>query len=266
MSDTKHSLFQLDAPAKWLSTSLVAVLGAGFLVSELYIVTTIAPADGRPGVSLDDVTFTYHGDRTMSVLKAKAQGTMKRYFSAAEDPRRLTPEEQADLERLAAWSETGAPEVDFWDPAARRKKPGPILLLLERHSCLDCHSPLSTTIGNKKDSPLTTYADVARYAQPGTGMATRRLLALSHIHLLGIGLIFLLTGAAVSRTRFSQRLRAGLVVAGPASVLMSIGGWWAVKYGGALFSPLVVLGGLAMLVAFACSATAVLVDLWRKPV
>ena len=251
------SLSALDLPRKLLLTSLLAVLSAGFVVSDIYVLHTLTAAGGAAGLSLDSITNTFHGDRTTTPLKRKALGAMKRYFSAFEDATRLTAAEEADLARVVAWSDAGAPEAEY---------AGAVRPVLQRHGCLDCHAAGATTIGNKKDSPLDTYPALARFTRPDEGIPFGRLLLLSHIHLFGMCFIFLLTGAAVAATRFSSAARAALMAAGPAAVLLTVGGWWLVKYGGGEWSVLVAAAGVVMAVAFAASVLAALYDLWgREP-
>jgi hypothetical protein len=254
-------LRRLDSPERLLATSILLVLAAGFVVSEVYVALTLS-ASGIDIVGFRAIVATYHGDRSTTRLKKKALGSMQRYFSAFEDPRRLAPDEQADLDRIVSWSDAGAAEAEYWNPIARRSSPGPILSVLRRRGCLDCHSPTATTIGHKRDSPLDTYAAIRRFTQPDQGMDPARLLLISHVHLLGMGMLFLLSGAAVVATRWPPRLRAALAVSGPLSVLATTGGFWAVKYGGPPFALLVLIGGVGMAFAFLGSVLAALLDLW----
>jgi hypothetical protein len=134
------------------------------------------------------------------------------------------------------------------------------------HGCVDCHAPDSTMKGNKHESPLDTFESVSKYTKPDTGMDSSRLLSLSHIHLLGMGMMFLLVGVAVALTRFPSRLRSILVFCGPLAILLDIFGWWGVKWFGAPVSPVVMLSGALMFGTFMFSVALALYDLWlRKP-
>jgi hypothetical protein len=77
-----------------------------------------------------------------------------------------------------------------------------------------------------------------------------------------MGLLFLLSGAAVMATRWRLGLRAFLAVSGPISTLATIGGFWAVKYGGPPFALLVLIGGVGMALSFSGSVIAALLELW----
>ena len=106
------TLSSLSLPWKLLITLFLIVLSSGFVVSELYLMHTTEMADGKPGMSLDDITFTFYGDKTRTRLKSQALGPMKKYFSSEEEPEKLTADEQADMQKLIAWNDAGAPEAE----------------------------------------------------------------------------------------------------------------------------------------------------------
>lgn len=254
-------LHALDLTRKLLLTSVLAVLAAGFVAGEACVFHRTGGAGGKPGLSLDGITFTFHGNRGATRLKEEILGPMKRYFSAFEDATSLSAEEQADLERVLAWNDADAPEMEFLRCEQGKT---PIYAIFERRGCLSCHASGATTIGNKKDSPLTTYAGIARFTRPDCGMEPDRLLVLSHVHLLGAALIFLFTGAALAATLWPVPVRCALAVGGPLSALIATLAWWAVKYGGAAWAPLVLVGGALMTLCFALSIVGVLYDLWLR--
>ena len=115
-----------------------------------------------------------------------------------------------------------------------------------------------------KDAPLDTFAHISKFTKGDEGMDVGRLLMLSHVHLLGMGMMFLLSGAAVAMTQFSMKLRCLIIVGGLGSVLIDIFGWWSVKYGGAPFSPEVMAGGGLMAIAFGASILAAFYDMWLR--
>ena len=262
------SLHTLDLPWKLLLTCFLLVLSSGFVVSELYLMHTTEMADGQAGMSLDDITYTFHGNKTMTTLRKQVLGSMKKYFSSEHNPGKLTAEEQADLDRVLAWNDRGAPEKEYWDLELKDKDKNPmaVINLLFNHGCLDCHSPDATMKGNKKNSPLDRFERISKFTKPDAGMDKGRLLMLSHVHLLGMGMMFLLAGAAVAASSWPVWLRCLLIVGGLASVPLDIFGWWGVKYGGAAYSPVVMISGILMAACFGISVLAVLIDLWiRKP-
>ena len=264
-----HDIFILNTlqlPWKLLITCFLIVLSSGFMVSELYLVATTV-TDRTKGISMSDITLSFHGDETKTKLKAQVLGPMKQYFSETQDVAALTPDDLKDIERVVAWNDSGALEPVYWDPKLKDKdkNPNSISRVLSNHGCFDCHSADATMKGNKKDSPLDTFAGISKFTKPDTGMSVNRLLMLSHVHLLGMGMMFLLSGAAVAATLWPTWVRCTLIVGGLSSVLIDIFGWWGVKWFGAPLAPVVMAGGMLMAACFGGSVLAAMYDLWIRP-
>jgi len=258
-------LCELDFPWKLLISMFLVVLTSGFIVSELYLKHTTELADGKEGLTLDDITIQFYGSETPK-LKMQVQGPMKKYFSSNEDPNKLKPDELADVEKVVEWVDRGAPESEYEVKDDKEKNKGTISYILNMRGCLDCHSPDATMKGNKHDSPLDTFEHVSKYTKRDTGMDKGRLLSLSHIHLLGMGMMFLLAGAAVAMTRWPVTVRVVLIFGGQLSILLDIFGWWGVKWYGAPLAPVVMVSGILMAACFVGSVLAAFYDLWlRKP-
>jgi len=258
-------LNQLNLAWKLLISLFLVVLSSGFAVAHKYLDHTTEMADGKPGLTMDDITAQFHGDRTKTELKKQVLGGMKKFFSEDKDVSKLTPEDHADIAKVVAWNDNGAREEEFWNVKNHNDSdPKYIVNVLYNNNCLNCHGE-----GGKKhkDSPLDTYAAITRFTKGDEGIDEGRLLMLSHVHLLGMGMMFLLSGAAVAMTQFPMGLRCLVICGGMGSILLDIFGWWAVKYGGAPFAPLVMAGGMLMALSFGASVAAALFDLWlrRKP-
>jgi hypothetical protein len=87
---------------------------------------------------------------------------------------------------------------------------------------------------------------------------------LSHVHLLGMGMMFLLAGAAVALTVWPKWIRCALIVGGLSSILFDIFGWWGVKYGGSAWSPVVMVSGILMAASFGGSVFVAMYDMWMR--
>jgi hypothetical protein len=259
-------LNEFELPFKLLVTGFLIVLSCGFGTAHLYLQFMTEMADGKPGLGLDDITYTYHGNPQNTTFKKKVNGSMKKYFSEVEDDKQLTPEEIADIEAVLAWNDAGAKEEGYWDPQLKEKDKNKksVYRILDNRGCYNCHAPDSTMKGNKKDSPLDTFASISKYTKPDTGMPVSRLLSLMHIHLLGMGMMITLVSTAVAFTAWPKWLRCAIIVAGLSSVLFDVLGWSAVKFGGPAFSPLVMLGGGLMAASFGGSVALSLYDLWIR--
>jgi len=62
-------------------------------MAGLQIMLTHGMADGKPGLSLDDIVYSYYGDRTGSKLEGKLNGSMKEMG---------TPEARLDIIKYAS--------------------------------------------------------------------------------------------------------------------------------------------------------------------
>jgi len=84
----------------------------------------------------------------------------------------------------------------------------------------------------------------------------------SHVHLFGISIVFLLTGAIFSLSETPLWFRISMVVVPYVAILMDIGSWWATKYYDPLFAYIVIGGGVFMGLAMACQILVSLWDMW----
>lgn len=260
-------LNELDLPYKILISGFLIVLSSGFGVAQLYLRYTTSKADGVDGLGMDDITATYHGLPGNTSFKKNVLGAMNHFFSESQNPgEKLTAEEQADVDLCVAWNNAGAPEAGYWDKELKEKTKDPksVYRVLLNRGCLDCHAADATMKGNKKDSPLDSYTNMAKVLKPDTGMPVGRLLSLMHIHLLGMGMMITLVLTALSFTSTHRLIRTALIVAGLSSVLFDVLGWGAVKFGGAPFAPVVMLGGAMMAGSFGLSVALTLYDIWLK--
>ena len=81
----------------------LVVLSCGFAVAHLYLDHTTEMADGKPGLTMDDITAQFHGDRTKTTLKKQVLGGMKKFFQEERDASKLTPEKiPSQFRRLPA--------------------------------------------------------------------------------------------------------------------------------------------------------------------
>lgn len=258
-------LTEMDLPWKLLVSSFLIVLTSGFVMSELYLKHTTEMADGKPGLSLDDITIQFHGSDAPK-LKQQVLGPMKKFFTESQDIDALKPDELADIDTIVAWVEKGAPREEFQsDDKELNKKT--ISHILNMRGCIDCHAKDATMKGNKHDSPLETYDEVYKFAQKNpkpVPIDKGRLLSLSHIHLLGMGMMFMLLGIVVACTRWPVWIRAFLIVGGHFSILLDIFGWWGVREFGAPASPVVMASGALMGLTFVASVAGSFYDLWIR--
>jgi len=56
----------------------------------------------------------------------------------------------------------------------------------------------------QKDSPLDSFVGISKFYEEKHRMDKGRLLSISHVHLLGMGMMFLLVGAAVASNALAE--------------------------------------------------------------
>jgi hypothetical protein len=89
----------------------------------------------------------------------------------------------------------------------------------------------------KSIPPLTSFQAVHKVTGADTGTSITDLAETSHIHLFGVSIIFLLTGAIFAFSETPVWFRVSLVVVPYLSILMDIGSWWFTKYVDPAFLP-----------------------------
>ena len=125
-------------------------------------------------------------------------------------------------------------------------------------NCGTCHNAQS----GLPIAPLTSFEDVEKLAKTDTGSSLLQLARVSHIHLFGISIIFLLTGAIFSLSETPIWFRVIIVVIPYLAILMDIGSWWATKYLDTIFAYVLLMGGAFMGAAMACQILVSLWDMW----
>lgn len=199
---TWTNLENLALPVKALFTGYLLAMGLGLLMASVQILLTHGMADGKLGVSVDDIVYSYYGNRQGSKLEGKLNGSMKDYAPA-----------EAKLE-LIKWARAGAPEGEW----TSRIKP------ITEQYCVACHAnmPGLAKIGEKEE--------MLKVATPDTGASISTLTRVSHIHLFGISFIFFFIGLIFSfATGFSPIVKAVLIFTPFMFLIIDITAWWLTK-------------------------------------
>ena len=89
----------LSLPLKSLFTGYIMVVGLGLMMAGGQILLTHGMADGKLGISVDDIVYSYYGNRKGSKLETKLNGSMKD---------KATPEERLTMIK---WAREGAKGV-----------------------------------------------------------------------------------------------------------------------------------------------------------
>lgn len=212
---------ELNFPLKVLFTGYLLCIGAGLLTAGMQIMLTHGMADGELGLSLDDIVYSYYGNRTGTKLETMLNGQMKAMAS---------PEIRFEIIK---WAREEAPS-DQWE---QKIKP------MFQQNCVGCHNA---------DSSLPDFTQlevVQRLAESDHGATFKSLTRVSHIHLFGISFIFMFIGVIFSfSVGISDRVKCVLVGAPFAFLLIDILSWWLTKYFPA-FAWVTLIGGVGYSIA-----------------
>lgn len=228
------SLRELPIAFRALFSCFLVVIGIGYLTAlSLLFLVDIEP-HRRQGL-VADISEQYHGLATSTRLEAAIKGPMAGKASSE------------DRNRVLDWIHNGAPSEGYATLAP----------VFENH-CVGCHNPAT----NPSLPPLTSYDNIKKVTQTDTGANIVELARVSHIHLFGIGLIFLCTGAIFARSGTPVWLRVTVVVFPYLTIIADIGSWWLTKYLDPAFAYVVIIGGAGMGLALAVQIFISLWEMW----
>jgi hypothetical protein len=232
------TLGKLSLTYRVLYTGFLLVMGLGLCMAGAQIMLTHGMADGKPGLSMNDIVYSYYGNRSGSKLEAALTGKMK-------------DKAPADVNfTLIKWVRDDAPIAEW-------EKVGP---LFEKY-CASCHDAESGL-------PEVNKLDVAKsLAEIDHGASIATLTRVSHIHLFGIGFIFLFVGGIFARAEFNQFWKLILISTPFAFLVLDVASWWLTKFWPAC-AWITMIGGLgyslAAMVMFATSFAQMWLPRWTK--
>ncbi len=234
MLERSHTLNQLPLPIKALFTGYLLVIGLGLIMAGAQILLTHGLADGKPGLSVDDIVYSYYGDRSGSKLEMKLNGSMQ---DKAPHEANLT---------LIKWAREGAQESE-WQP---RIQP-----IVDQY-CASCHAHIPGLPN------LSSLSEMQAVAKIDTGAAWPTLARVSHIHLFGIAFIFFFVGLIFSYAQgFHPALKSLLIFTPFAFLILDIAAWWLTKMHPG-FAWLVMLGGIGYTLASSIMIFTSLYQMW----
>jgi len=232
------TLSALPAPAKVLFTCFLITIGLGYLAAIYYLFSVDVDPHQKMGMSVvNGIEMKYHGERGNTRLEAALRGVMAG---------RISPEDRA---KVIAWLRDGATKEGFAAVGA----------ILDK-DCTACHSAKS----GLPIPPLTSFEEVRKVARVDTGPSLGDLARVSHIHLFGISLIFVLTGAIFALSRVPRNWKTLIIVLPYISIWADIGSWWITKYQPA-FAYIVLSGGALMGASLAAQLLIPLWEMWFGP-
>jgi hypothetical protein len=233
------SLANLPIALRALFSSFLILIGIGYLNAVAYLfLVDIQPGRAAGERVVESISEKYHGSTSGTRLEAALRGTMADKVTAEE------------RDQIFQWVRDGATR----DGYAKVES-------IFTQKCAPCHSPQS----GLPVPPLTSFEEVQKLTVADTGLSLLQLARVSHIHLFGISIIFLLTGAIFSLSATPAWLRVSLLVFPYLTIIMDIGSWWVTKYYSALFAYIVIIGGALMGLALAGQILISLWEMWVVP-
>lgn len=233
------NLPSLSLSIKALFTGYILVVGLGLIMAGVQIMLTHGMADGKLGLSVDDIVYSYYGNREGSKLESKLHGSMKD---------KASPEENLTMIK---WVRDGSPEAE-WEPTIR-----PIV----EAKCAMCHTGMHmSSLPN-----LTNYTAMKEVAYIDQGPGITTLSRVSHVHLFGIAFIFFFMGLIFSMAvGFKTWVKSLLIFVPFAFLILDVAAWWLTKMNPG-FAYLVIIGGFGYSLAAAVMLFTSLYQMWIMP-
>ncbi len=232
------NLTRLSLPVKVLFTFYLLITSVGFVVAGILILLSHGMYDGKFGVSIEDIVYSYYGKRDGSKLEIALKGSMKPY--ATEEERKI----------LIQWVRKGAPDNEI------DTKVMPII----KKRCASCHSQMP-------ELDLTKKEILKEVAKVDTGISILRLTKLSHVHLFGMSFIFMFIGFIFSFSVGINKILKSILIAIPFIFqFIDILAWWLTKFQ-PWFAWFVIVGGFGYFIASGIMIVISLYQMWfMKPV
>ena len=231
------NLPSLNLTIKSLFTSYLLVVGLGALLASAQILMTHGMADGKLGLSVDDIVYSYHGDPKHSKIEIKLNGSMSDKASVA------------DKLKIIKWVRNGASE-EQWNSQIKD---------IFYTNCISCHS----TIPGLPD--FTQFEDVKRVTKSEKGATSTSLTRISHIHIFAISFIFFFNGMIFSLSvGIKQWLKIFIVSAPFFFLTIDVFSWWLTKIAPE-FAWLTIISGIGYSLCSTITWSVSLYQMWILP-
>ena len=230
-----------DTPIKVLFTGYLCTVGIGYLFALIQILFTHGMADGKFGLSVDDIVYSYYGNRSGTVLEQKLNGSMK---ENAQEQERF---------KIMEWVRAGADADDYKDDGIEK--------IIETR-CVMCHNKEASGIPN-----FTGFEGLKAYTAEDTGATFASLTRVSHVHMFGISFIFMFVGLIFSFAETTTTQYKCIAIGMPYVFLVAdIMSWWLTKIH-PMFAWLVIFAGMGMGISFMFMWVTSILEMWLfKPV
>jgi hypothetical protein len=231
------NLPSLGFSLKTLLSSYLIVIGFGALLASAQLLMTHGMADGKFGLSIDDIVYSYHGDPKYSKIELKLNGSMK---DKAPQKERM---------KIIKWIHNGV-SGEEWHQEIKA---------IFDSRCISCHS----TIPGLPD--FTKLEQVLAVAEHSKGISASTLTRVSHIHIFAIAFIFFFNGLIFSLSVGINRWFKALMISLPFFCLIfDIFSWWLTKINPE-FAWITMISGISYSVISAYTWTVSMYQMWILP-
>lgn len=213
------NLPNLPAPVKVLFSGYLLAIGLGLCMAGMQIMLTHGHGmlEGKPRISVDDIVYSYYGNRTGSKLESKLNGSMKEMG---------TPEARLDIIK---WVRNGSPEAE-WEPHFKD---------VFKQNCVMCHGSIPGI------PDFTKLEEAKKVAKIDEGASIQHLTRVSHIHLFGISFIFFFMGFIFSfAVGIPKWLKISAIAIPFCFLILDVLSWWLTKWN-PNFAWLTIIGGFS---------------------
>ncbi|HLF96234.1 MAG TPA: elongation factor-1 alpha [Methylococcaceae bacterium] len=233
------NLMNFALSVKMLFTGYLLVVAIGYAMALVQILFTHGMADGKFGLSIEDIVYSYYGNRSGSMLESKLNGSMK-----ANAP-------ESERFKIVQWVRDGAGEKQY---------EGEVKEIFQAR-CNVCHN--ANAGGSIPDFNL--FEEIKKRSESDQGATFASLTRVSHIHLFGIAFIFMFVGLIFSfSTGVPVRFKSIAIAMPYLFLLMDIASWWLTKLN-PHFAWLVIVGGAGLAVAFVFMWIVSIYEMWALP-
>jgi len=225
---------------KLLFTCFLLIIGLGYLMALTYLFLSHQNYDSKPGVSYEDIVYSYYGNRSGTILESAIRGNMAGYLTMVE------------RNKMVDWLKNGQTKEKF------EAQVQPTL----KNNCVSCHNPTS----GLKIPDLTSYEKVLEVSKVDKGASIFTLVKLSHIHLFGVGLFLFCVGFIFRYAVLPGWIKYPLIVIPFLAIISDITAWYVTKWD-PHYATVVVISGGALGLALGCQILISLVQIWflREP-
>ncbi len=265
------ALHRLPTPLKLVLTAFLAMLGAGYLFAIANIYASHSGADGKPGLTIDDLKAVYSG---VTVEKSSAKSAPSIMLKMIEGAMRQYVSDSADFLVLHDWLADGNGE-----PGLEKERDGRTPRRVITLNCLRCHAADSgELIGTKApfgpDQLTVDYKMISQFTTPGTAteagtvrigpQSAPHLILITHAHMLAIPIFTLIVAFLFWLTPLPRGFRAIVAPIPMLTLVFDFSSWWLARVApGAIY--VIAAAGAAYGSAFGLQLLSIAYATWRRP-